>query len=217
MYAATLIRKFSEIGTLPVQVKDVEKAILSKRYKDEINYIGVDINSKILMGMNHTVEKTTTSAGAFSDPTYIYDIYTAKSLTVPETRLVQCKELIHIWDPGWCKTDKLDDYEKLVARIVLPPGLIDAVKVKGGEHDATDRVAILQALAVLFPMKVRNLLMPKMTEGKLDLEEIAGMADLPASYVSVPMSPVWDHVYKFLINLNWPGKPKSPDPSGETG
>jgi hypothetical protein len=216
MYAAMLIRKFSEVGTLPVQVEDVQKIIMASRAADEINYIGVDINAKILMGMNHTVQKTVERLGPYSDPVYCYDIYMANSLTDQEKRLVQCKELIHIWDPSWCKTDKLAEYENLVARIVLPPGLIDAVKVKDGDQDATDRVAILQALAVLFPMKVRNLLMPKMIEGKLDLDEIAGMADIPASYVAVAMSPVWDNVHNFLINLNWPAPQIAPDPSGQT-
>jgi hypothetical protein len=205
-----LIREFSTVTTLPVQVKTIAERVIKGHTTDEITYIGVDVNAKILMGMNHCTSRTVKREGVYADPVITHDIYTANSLTVPETRLVQTKELMHILDPEGCKTAQAAEFDKMVQGLVLPPGLSSVIR--DGIHAAWDRVAILQAVAVLLPMAARNLLLPKLNDGKLSLAEIAGMADLPDAYVAVVMSPVWDDTHALLLNLNWPQEPRRAPP-----
>jgi hypothetical protein len=118
----------------------------------------------------------------------------------------------HILDPVECQTATQREFETLVERIVLPPGLVDPFQDE--LHASIDRIAILQAMAVLLPWDARALLLPPLNAGKLDLEEIATMADLPLPNVAVVMSPLWDDIHVKLLRLKWPKPYPWPDPSG---
>jgi len=103
-------------------------------------------------------------------------------------RLVCCKELLHILDPEGCKTATKPEVSGLISKIALPPQLIDATD---GAHALTDRMATLLALAVLFPLKAREILYPAYIAEKITLERIADDAELPPEYVAVVLHEEW--------------------------
>lgn len=80
-----------------------------------------------------------------------------------------------------------------MAKIILPPELQDPVD---GEQVWSDRAAVYQAVAILFPWATRELLMRTFQEGKLTIEDIATMLDLPSRYVRLVMSDLWKEQYE---------------------
>jgi hypothetical protein len=68
----------------------------------------------------------------------------------------------------------------LVEKIILPPDMIDPIT--DGEHAASDRLAVLHAVAVLFPITAREILMPAYASKKLTPADISDLkSTAPAS------------------------------------
>ena len=59
-----------------------------------------------------------------------------------------------------------------------------------------DRLALLWALAVLFPAEARNIFAEPFREGKINIQEIAKLTVIPPRYIPFLMS----KVYEDLIN-----------------
>lgn len=128
---------------------------------------------------------------------YVADIYYAKTLTTDWSRLVTCKESVHLLDPPECRAATDAEVTKLFDRMALRPELQDPIK--DGNATTTDRVAIFQAVALLFPFATRQLLLPKLQAGKLTIRDIQRMVDIPMRYVSFVMSDRWEAVHDVLV------------------
>jgi hypothetical protein len=158
-----LIKDFSTRETLPVEVDDVIKEIVSRGIKDEVYYFwDHNLNPKVLMGYIKHDEYPT--GGGKSK--LVAEITYAK-LGHEMERLVCCKELLHLLDPIDCRATQKDEVEKLIEKIILPPELVDPFT--DGIHASTDRIAIIHAVAVLFPLAAQNILLPKYAEKNLHL------------------------------------------------
>jgi DNA-binding transcriptional ArsR family regulator len=83
--------------------------------------------------------------------------------------------------------------------MVLPPALIDPAT--DGEHAQSDRLAILFALPVLFPMETRELLMSRLREKKMSLQDIADLVALPLPYVAFVVSDQWPTTFRQLTDI----------------
>src|SRR5262249_7501943 len=86
-----LIREFSTRTGLPVEIDHIVDYLRSCGLKDEVYFWDVDMNTTVLRG--------TIVHWEYLREGWIYkvaDIYTAKSLSLEEQRLVQAKELLHI-------------------------------------------------------------------------------------------------------------------------
>ena len=70
--------------------------------------------------------------------------------------------------------------------------------VKDGAPVVTDRVALYEAAAILFPWRARQLLMRPFTEGKMTLSDIARLVDIPYKYVAFIMHESWESVHVLL-------------------
>jgi hypothetical protein len=89
-----------------------------------------------------------------------------------------------------------EDVHRLIEKIILPPELQDPFN--DGVHARTDRIALIYAVAVLFPFGARKILLPKYTTGELSVPQIANLAELPARYVAIVMSETWPEIHKIL-------------------
>lgn len=125
------------------------------------------------------------------------DIGYSKNLRKDWQRLVCCKELIHILDPIDCRVMTEEEFDRLCEKIVLP---LDLQEPLDGKPVWTDRLAVYQALAILFPWASRQLLLQPFKLEKISLEEIAASTDLPIRYVSLVMSSVWEVVHRSLAD-----------------
>ena len=115
-------------------------------------------------------------------------------------RLVCCKELLHILDQNYMKVSTPSAVVDLIEKIILPPELVDPFA--DGIHTNSDRVAILHALAVLFPLSARAILLPPFKDGKLSAQKIAEIAELPVYYIQLVLNDGWLHIHKLLASIH---------------
>lgn len=199
MSVADIIKEFDGRTSVPVDVNDVMNSLVAKGIRDEIWFWEADIDATVLRGqlVHWDPEKDWEYPTDATQQTIrrVADIYYAKSLTDDWRRLVSCKELLHILDPQGARAATQDAVMKLTEKIVLPPDLHD---VKDGYATATDRVALLQATAVLFPLKARELIV---ANGSLSRPEVAKLVDVPERYVALVMSESWPGIHDILVEL----------------
>jgi hypothetical protein len=196
MRVRNLIIKLDERETLPVEVDDIVDYLREQQIKDEIDFVGVDVNTEVLRG---AIKHYVLPGLAYGEPTFCAEIYYDQTQGNDWVRLVCCKELLHILDPDALKVRSKADFLKLVEKIVLPAEFQDPIK--DGAKVMSDRIATYLAVAALFPWGARTILMPAYREGKLSIEDIAVVADLPLRYVALVMSDEWVEIHKIMTTM----------------
>jgi hypothetical protein len=147
-----LIDEFSRHEIVPVEVDAIVDYLRTQGIKDEIYFwdapLDIDVLKGTIVHWEYQQEGWTHRAA---------DIYTAKTLSVEEKRLVRAKEILHILDHRSDQVNTLEDVQSLIEEMVLPESSIDPEK--DSDHARSDRDAILHVLPVLFPMAVREVLL----------------------------------------------------------
>jgi hypothetical protein len=193
-----LIRRFSTRHVMPVQVDEVLKVLIEWGVKDDICFFDAEMDTSVIKGeINHwEAEWGEGTIKRFAD------ITTEKNLSKPEKRLIECKELLHILDPDWSLVSTEAAIHALIEKIVISPELQDPFG-DGMEHANSDRVAMLHAVAVLFPWEVRQTLLPAFSRGLITTKLIAEqIADLPEKYVATVMSDGWPNIYSTMTRAS---------------
>jgi len=194
MQVKELISEFSAKETLPIDLKEVEKALRAKGVGDdeEIYYFyDVELPSDTIAGFVHS-EKIPYGG----DWRLIHTITYAKMGEEME-RLVCCKEMLHILDPDYLKAKTLEDVDQLISKIILP--IEFANPWNDGQHANSDRIGIAHAIAVLMPLAATEILRPSLKAGKISIERIAEIAELPIFAVTLAMSDSWPDLHAKLI------------------
>lgn len=193
MRASELIKSFSQSYKLPVEIDDVIRFMQEKLgITDEIYpFWDIELDVGTLQGYCHREEIPTGRGSVYHMTTIGY----AKSGHEME-RLVACKELLHILDPHACRVSTGDAVYALISKIALRADLIEPFSQK--DHDS-DRVAALEALAILFPLAARNELMKYYKSGELSLAKIAELTELPESYVAYVLDDSWPDIHDILL------------------
>jgi hypothetical protein len=108
--------------------------------------------------------------------------------------------LLHVLDPPDDRVSATEDIERLVGKIVLPlgsePSPLDDPKT------LADVMGLYEALAVLFPWRVREELISRYMARTLSLSQIAEYVDLPETLVAVVMSEHWPELHKVICPSN---------------
>src|ERR1700722_811156 len=106
-----LIDFFSSYTELPIDPDDVRDKILSYGIKDEIEFVGVDIDTRIIYG---AFRQYIYRNAVYGEPIVHVDIYYDRSLTRDWKRVVCCKELLHMLDLSISRAATREDCENLV-------------------------------------------------------------------------------------------------------
>ena len=146
-------------------------------------FLDPDLDIRSLRG-HHVSEEIPWGEGV----TKIHATITYGRGTGETVRLVCCKEILHLLDPKSCQTSTVEEIEYLSGKIALPEGLVDPTD---GTQVLTDRMVLILALAVLFPMGARDILLPAYRAGKITLERIADDAELPPEHVAMVLHDSW--------------------------
>jgi hypothetical protein len=197
MNVRNLIEHYANDTQLHVPVRKIRDHIIQKLdIKDRIQFVGVEIDVEVLRAFLHQYKEKEINGSALR-PMACADIYYDHRQPIDWQRLVCCKELLHLMDPAEYKTKTPEHVKKQIERIALPPGMepirTDGMRVWG------DKLADLQAIALLFPMEARRVLMSKVDQ--IGPENIARVAKLPEKYVRWVMSPQWDEMYPTILLL----------------
>lgn len=185
-----LIANFAAWESVPVDVQDDVVPVLKANSSFELYFWPVEMDTGIYMGQfehwEYPIEDRTIT---------VYDVPYSNSLSTAWARLVCCKELIHILDPVDHRVMTDEGLNRLIEKIVLPPGTGDS---SDGIKVLSDRFAIFLALAILFPWATRQLLKEPYEEGKITLEKIAELVDLPEQYVALVMHDIWEETHHII-------------------
>lgn len=189
-----LIREFDTREDVPIEVDDVVDFLKANNIKDEINFVGVDINTEVLRGSIHHF---VVPGLGYGEPTHCADIFYSQGQSGDWQRLVCCKELLHLLDPDAQKVKSKADFLKQIEKIILPAEFQDPVA--DGAKVWSDRLATYFAVAVLFPWAARELLIEQVKDGKLTIEDVARLVDIPERYVALVFSEDWVTLHKLMI------------------
>lgn len=195
MKVTELIGAFAGKLTLPVDVNDVLRCLRENGHDDDIEFIGVDLDPEILLGK---IKVFHVRDGLYGEPRRFANIYYHRGHELDWQRLICCKELIHLLDPDAAHTKTQAEIDELAARIGLPPYMQNPTE--DGFAANIDRLAEFRALALLFPMSARNVLLEANRADKITIAQIARLADIPSKYVGFAMSDVWEKVHALLVD-----------------
>lgn len=195
MKTADLLKHFSAQTTLPVDVNDVLKFLRENGNDDEIEFIGVDLNPDVLQGQ---IEIFYVRPVPYGDPVKYVNIYYDRQAGIDAQRFICCKELLHVLDPNGAVTNSSKGVEELAEQMGLTPEMYDFVS--GGSDANVDRLAEFRAAAILFPLAVRQPLIDAHREGKMSIDDIARLTDIPRKYVGFVMNAGWTKVHEILLD-----------------
>lgn len=190
-----LIENFSSRDALPIEVTEAVTFLVASGMQDEIILSPEDTDPGKVRGIYYQYTK---SPGVYAAPDLVTLIVYSKNVDLAWQRLICCKELIHLCDGSREKTDKAEEVDSLVEKLLGPLstddyGLADLMA-------AVDRLALYQALAVLFPLSAREAARAEIANGKRTIEEIADWALLPSPLVAFVVSDAWVDVYKAILD-----------------
>ncbi len=191
-----LIEFFSTFTVIPIDPDDVKAQIIEYGVKDEIYFVGVTLDERILRGSLIHYYKT---PGVYSEPIICADIYYDRNQQRRWRRVICCKELLHILDHSVSRTATRESCEKLIDDFVAIVN--DGASAYSDEklHAWTDTLTLYYAVSVLFPAEVRDEIHPLFADGKLSISEIADKADLPEELVRLVMSDGWPGLYDVIL------------------
>ena len=181
-----LLKAFESETALPIEIPDIRDAILKLGYQDEITFVaGADIDPGKLRGVYYQFTKRN---GVYGDPQLCTLIVYSGKLGLDWQRLVCAKELIHVMDGAEEKTETSEELEGLIEKLIGPLstedfGLADLMAGK-------DKLAVYQALAVLFPDAAREDALKKIANGGT-LEDVAQQASVPLPFTRLVLREEW--------------------------
>jgi len=194
MSAYRLVQEFEGRTDFPVYLDQIRDAVIRIGMTDRVVFKAVDIDENVLRGICY---RYTFSPGVYAEPEERIDILYAASLDLPWQRLVVAKELIHTLDKEGHRITKEDELNELVRRMARRPELREPMSW----HEASDRVALFQALGILLPYAARELIKVKYDTGHVSDEMIAHRAGIPDQFVSFLMSDDWTEMYQGFMSL----------------
>lgn len=175
---------------VPVPTEDVLEVLKIWGVRDEIWFHQDDMDTDVIKGQ---VVEWEAEVGHGRVELYAH-ISTARGISTAETRLIQCKELLHLLDEEWARVNDPDGIWNLIKEVVATPDANDLYGEERGQGDG-DRRTIWGALAILFPWQVRELLLAPYQRRLLTDEYIAQRLDLPVDHVKLVMSDRWPAIY----------------------
>jgi hypothetical protein len=192
-----LIELFSNFTVLPIDPDDVKAQIIEYGVKDQIYFVGVTLDERILRGalIHYTIP-----TGVYADPKICADVNYDIGQERKWRRVICCKELLHILDHSMGRTATREACERLIDDLVIlfNNGASEPFSIEKLEAWA-DTLMFYYAIAVLFPMEVRNELYPEFMAGRISLEEIARNADLPEELIEIAMNDAWIRMYDTIM------------------
>ena len=194
MYLKNLLAAVADLHEMPVEVEDMASALIDAGCQDSIIFHPVDADAGTLQGVFY---QYTTKRGVYAAPDFVTLIVYSENLSIDWQRMVCCKELIHACDKVAEQTNTPEEVQSLLDKVLGPLttedlGLPDLMALK-------DKLAIYQALAILFPLTARDQALEKIKQG-VTPEEIARWVCLPLPLVTMVLDADWPSIRQDLLD-----------------
>lgn len=187
MSVSRLIRAVEGVGRVPVSLDDVVHRVRGLVPDERVSVIAVDIDPSLLRGLCVTLRE---DDGAMLTRIKHSRILFSSQMSLPEQRLVCCKELIHVLDADPVRTSSHGQILPLAER--MAHGHTNNLKGPDDVKAFVDAMAKWQALALLFPYGFYEQIYPHFKAGRVSNTAIASYVGLPQVYVDVVLTDTWD-------------------------
>ena len=193
MRASDVLREFAGKVEGPIDVNDVLAYILAGGVECDVEFVEVELNTDVLLGYIRTFDRHN---AVYGDPIQCANIYHAKDMGLDWKRLVCCKELIHLLDGDDQRATTSEQIHFNAERIGLPLELQDFSA--DGSITNSDRIAEFYALGILFPLEARAALLEPYQAGRISIEDIARLYDIPKRKAAIVMTLQWSAIHDLL-------------------
>lgn len=196
-----LAKNFEGRVKLPIEIPEIRDAVIALGVQDEIVYCGEDMDPALCRG---TFYQFTRKVAPYAPPDLVSLIVYSSQLDIPWQRVVCCKETVHVLDKAEGRTNKPADVIALAEKLLGPLsnedyGLADVMA-------ATDRIALYQGLAILFPPSARLVALKKIEKAKTEEEtkaalvQIAQWASIPLPLVGLTLADGWPNLREQILD-----------------
>src|ERR1700687_3121090 len=181
-----LLARFDPIRELPVEIPEMRDAIVDLGSQHDIKFIPCGtMNPGQLRGVFY---QFTHRPRMYGDPVLCTLIIYSSQMSIDWQRLVCAKELIHVLDGKAERTKTEDELQGLIDKIIGPLstedfGLADLMAAK-------DKLAVYQALAVIFPDAARADALEAIGNG-MTKQQVMERASIPMQFVNLVLADEW--------------------------
>lgn len=175
----SIYKHFAPQTLLPIRLADVKDFVLNAGHAQAIARFPVDIDELVLRGMLRVYRDKPPYA---QEMRVMAQIAYFKGLSEAWTRLVCCKEMLHLLDNHQATAETREEVAHLIEDVTLP---IEAVASLPG---LTDHTKLIDALCILVPTAAANLLREAHAAGDLSADDLAKVARIPEVYARVVLS-----------------------------
>lgn len=181
-----LVEHFQSQDTLPIEAEDIAAKLVELGCQDSIRFCPEDIDPGELKG---AIYQYTVRPGVYSPPEFVTLIVYSQNLPTDWQRVVCAKELVHVCEGSVGRTDTPEEVEGLLEKILGPLsnedfGLSDLMA-------SIDKLAIYQAIDLLFPLAARHDARRALDEGTADFHDIVDWVQIPAVFVKMVLADEW--------------------------
>ncbi len=187
-----LFEKFENQDEVPIEVADVASALVEIGLQDSIIFSDRTLTR---VGYWNVLLEYTTSPGVYCAPELVTLIVYSKNVSLGwQTRMF--KELIHMCDHSVEKTNSEQEVSDLLDKLLGPLssedyGLADMMA-------AVDKMAMYQALGLLFPLPARSTAIELIADHKKTIDEVADDVCLPVNFVKLVLVDDWPEMLNSL-------------------
>jgi hypothetical protein len=190
-----VVEAFAGSIDLPIEIPEVRDEVIRLGFQDRIIFSGQDADPGKCRGVFY---QFTTRNGVYADPVMQTLIVYNSRLTVPWQRMVCCKEMVHLMDRRVEQTRTSDEVQGLLDKLLGPfstedYGIADLMA-------AHDRLALYQALPILFPDASRADALAELAAHRKSKAEIVEWAALPPVLVEMVLDESWPALKNDLMN-----------------
>ncbi len=176
---------FSAYTKLPVALEDVAAFVLERsQFKSVLNY-PAEFDEGALRGFCwQFLDKPPNSINHHRHAWVFY----SDTLSPEMTRLVVCKEMLHLLDTPHERAGDRQQVDRLIEEIVQP------FEIKAATQTHSDNGGMVMAVAVLMPAGAIEELRPSVEDGSLGFDTLSKLAGVPEMWVRAAFSPQWQEV-----------------------
>ena len=190
-----IIEGTSNIDSMPIEVSDVVNIITENGHQDKIILVPENTDPKQLLGVYY---QYTTREKVYGEPDFTTLIIFSCNVSVEWQRVICCKELVHICEKNFEQTNTQEEMLGLLEGLTGPLstenyGIADLMA-------GNDRLAVYQALGILFPEAARVQAVKAINSGSKTASDIAKWTCLPLPLVELALLPDWPELFEKISN-----------------
>lgn len=180
----------------PIEIEGIAAELVNLGCQDEFIFSPQNTDPGVLRGIYYQYIKHNQ---AYGQPILVTLIVYSQNVSLEWQRMISCKELIHVCDSAAAKTDTRAEVDSLLEKLLGPLstedyGLADF-------QTSVDRLALYQALGLLFPLGARAQALKQIKDGNATVDEIVTWAVVPKPLILMALTDEWPGVFEALADI----------------